>query len=200
MTSKDGWHIGSAGIGSNSSPRRPIRTSITHPLQIATVPVGENGGRIGVTLCPGKKGPSVFGAPWDRDLAADITVICEWGASSVLTLIEPFEFDLLQVRRLPTAVRDAGLVWLHAPIKDVSIPDARFDAAWKTIGPRLINDLRNGRSVVIHCRGGRGRAGLVAAKLLAAMGYDGQEAIDSIRRYRPGAIETKEQESYILAT
>lgn len=173
------------------------RTSITHPLEIATIPVGENGGRIGVTLCPGKKGPSVFGAPWDRDLAADITVIREWGATSVLTLIEPSEFDLLQVRRLPTAVRDAGLVWLHAPIKDVSIPDARFNAAWKTIGPRLTNDLGDGRSVVIHCRGGLGRAGLVAAKLLVMMGQDASLAIKKVRSVRPGAIETVEQEHYV---
>ena len=174
------------------------RTSITHPLQIATIPVGENGGRIGVTLCPGKKGPSVFGGPWDRDLIADVTVIREWGASSVLTLIEPSEFDFLQVRRLPTAVRDAGLVWLHAPIKDVSIPGHAFDAAWKTIGPRLINDLTGGQSVVVHCRGGLGRAGLVTAKLLIAMGEEPATAIERVRHIRPGAIETSEQVRYVL--
>ena len=45
------------------------RTSLTHPLQIAAIPLPA-GGVLGVTFCPGKKGDSLHGAPWDRDLRA----------------------------------------------------------------------------------------------------------------------------------
>lgn len=200
MVGDDTWNVGQAVFGTHSIPRseRAARTSLSHPLQIATIPVGQNGGRVGVTFCPGKKGPSVFDAPWDRDVAVDVEAIRAWGASSVLTLIEPHEFDLLKVRGLPEAVRDAGLIWLHAPIPDVSVPGLAFDAAWRTIGPRLLTDSREGQSVVVHCRGGLGRAGMMAAKLLVMMGVDPRQAIERVRAVRPGAIETREQESYVL--
>jgi len=62
------------------------RTSLSHPLQIATLPIET--GAIGVTFCPGKQGDSVFGAPWARDLGLDLDVIQSWGASAVVTLVE----------------------------------------------------------------------------------------------------------------
>ncbi|MGH1573134.1 protein-tyrosine phosphatase family protein [Methylobacterium sp. P31] len=128
----------------------------------------------------------------------DVAAIRDWGASSVLTLLESHEFDLLHVRGLPDAVRDAGLVWNHVPIPDVSVPGPAFRAAWRTIEPRLLNDLREGRSVVVHCRGGLGRAGMIAAMLLVTMGEDAPTAIERVRSVRPGAIETREQEAYVL--
>lgn len=200
MTKDDTWHVGQAVFGSHSLPKsqRPTRKSLTNPLQIATITVEGIVGRIGITFCPGKKGPSVFGASWDRDLTVDVEAIRAWGASSVLTVIEPHEFDLLSVKALPDAVRDAGMVWYHAPIPDVSIPGPAFHAAWRTIGPRISEQLRTGGSVVVHCRGGLGRAGMVAAMLLVTMGEDPRRAIERVRAVRPGAIETPAQEAYVL--
>ena len=200
MTNDYTWHVGQAVFGSHSLPKlqRLARTYLTDPLQIATVTVSKHGSRVGIAFCPGKKGPSVFGAPWDRDLTADVEAIRAWGASSVLTLMEPHEFDLLAVKRLPEAVRSAGLVWHHAPIPDVSIPGPAFKAAWRSIGPRISEQLRTGGSVVVHCRGGLGRAGMVAAMLLVTTGEDPRRAIERVRAVRPGAIETPEQEAYVL--
>lgn len=194
------WLVGRGIFASRSGSQAILteRTSKTHPLQIATLSVGKNGARIGVTFCPGKKDLSSVGGAWDRDLRTDIEAIRDWGASSVVTLIEPHEFDLLSVRGLPDAARNAGLVWLHAPIPDVSVPGPAFRAAWRTIGPKLLNDLREGRSVVVHCRGGLGRAGMVAAQLLVMMGEDAHAAIERVRSVRPGAIETSEQEAHVL--
>ncbi|MCJ2122082.1 cyclin-dependent kinase inhibitor 3 family protein [Methylobacterium sp. J-077] len=200
MAKDDIRHVGHAVFGSHSLPKaqRPVRTSVSHPLQIATVTAGENGGAIGITFCPGKKGPSVFGAPWDRDLSADVEAIRAWGASSVLTLLESHEFDLLAVKGLPDAVRDAGMVWHHAAIPDVSVPGLAFKTAWRSIGPRIAEQLREGGAVVVHCRGGLGRAGMVAAMLLVMMGEDPRRAIERVRAVRPGAIETQAQEAYVL--
>ncbi|WP_456686980.1 cyclin-dependent kinase inhibitor 3 family protein [Bradyrhizobium sp. P5_C11_2] len=199
MAEDDSWHVGQAIFGSHSrrKPNRPIRTSLTHPLQIATVPIGD-GGRIGLTLCPGKVDDTSAGGAWERDLQADIAVIRDWGAASVLTLLEAHEFDLLKVRVLPEAVRDAGMAWHYAPIPDVSVPGPAFDAAWRTIGPRLVAQLRQGQSLVVHCRGGLGRAGMIAAKLVTIMGENPKTAIERIRTVRPGAIETRAQEAYVL--
>ena len=51
--------------------------------------------------------------------------------------------------------------------------------------------------MVFHCRGGKGRAGTIAAILLADFGHEKKEAIDLVRKRRKGAIETKAQEDFI---
>lgn len=52
-----------------------MRTSITHPLQIAEVAVPGTCGRIGVTFLPGKKQPNAATGPWARDLDLDLDAI-----------------------------------------------------------------------------------------------------------------------------
>lgn len=174
-----------------------MRTSVTHPLQIAVIPVGR--GTIGVTFCPGKKDPHALTGAWDRDLALDITAIRDWGADVVLTLIEDHELALLQVENLGHAITEVGMQWLHLPIQDVSIPGEGFEIAWAEHGEALRRQLNGGGKVLVHCRGGLGRAGTIAAKLLVDAGITPATAIDMVRRVRKGAIETREQERYVLA-
>ena len=58
--------------------------------------------------------------------------------------------------------------------------------------------LRRGSSILIHCRGDLGRAGMIAARLLVELGMDARSAIEAVCRVRPGAIETREQELHVL--
>jgi ADP-ribosyl-[dinitrogen reductase] hydrolase len=172
-------------------------TSATHPLQIAVVGT-PGGGRIGMTLCPGKRDPAAMTGPWDRDLDADLQAIVEWGASVLVTLMEPHELVQLSVPDIGERAESLGMVWLHLPIPDVSIPDAAFEAAWQTAGAALRARLTGGHGIVIHCRGGLGRTGLVAARLLIELGAIPHEALDTVRAVRPGAVETRQQEEYVL--
>ena len=47
------------------------------PLGIDNLPLGN--GLLGLTRCPGKKGGSVFGGAWDRDLDVNSDIIKDWG-------------------------------------------------------------------------------------------------------------------------
>ena len=174
-----------------------VRTSETDPLQIAELPAGA--GVVGVTLCPGKRGASVLGQAWARDLATDIAAIASWGATAVVTLIEEHEFELLGVEGLPAAVRNAGMEWHHLPVTDVSVPDERFERAWPRIWPKLDPRLAGGKRVLVHCRGGLGRAGTVAALMLIECGEPPEVAIKRVRTARPGAIETAGQEMWVMS-
>ena len=173
----------------------PLRTSETDPLRIADIPVGF--GTVGVTLCPGKRGASVFGKGWARDLQTDIAAIAAWGATVVVTLIEDQEFAALEVEGLPEAVRDAGMAWHHLPITDVSVPDERFERQWSQVWPMFRARLDAGEKLLVHCRGGLGRAGTVAALMLVECGETPAMAISRVRAARPGAIETVDQESWV---
>ena len=174
-----------------------MRTSQSHPLQIAAVSAGPGMGRIGITFCPGKKQPTAMTGGWDRDVCIDIDAIAAWGASAVVTLIEDHEISSLKVEALGDTVRSRHMDWLHLPIPDVSTPCSRFEQEWGSIGEGLRARLRNSFDIVVHCKGGLGRAGTIAARLLIELGATPDDAIAQVRRVRPGAIETSGQEKYV---
>ena len=173
------------------------RTSRTHPLRIDEVKAGN--GIIGITFCPGKCGPSLSDYRWERDLTADLDIVSRWRPGAVITLIERHEFEMLGVPRLGEQIVARGIEWHHLPIVDVRPPDERFETSWRSSGPALHRRLREGGRVLVHCRGGLGRAGTIAARLLVELGVDPDEAVRRVREARPGAIETKEQLQHVLS-
>lgn len=175
-----------------------VRTSLTHPLQIAEVQASSAHGRIGITFCPGKRQPGAMSGNWQRDLDLDCDAIRAWGAAAVVSLIEQHEMEALDVLRLGEAVEARGMDWHHLPIRDVSVPSASFEKAWGEVGPQLRALIRNGSSVLVHCKGGLGRAGMIAARLLVELGMAPEEAIAEVRSVRPGAIETRAQHEHVL--
>ena len=174
------------------------KTSESSPLGIAAVTPADGHGRIGITLCPGKTDPNGISGPWARDLETDLDAIQRWGATVVVTLIEEHEFEELSVRGLPGKVRDRHMEWWHLPIEDGHSPPARgFEDKWAVAGEALRDRLRLGFDVLVHCRGGLGRAGTIAARLLVELGERADNAIRRVREVRPGALETQEQEDHV---
>ncbi len=174
--------------------RAKLRTSESDPIQIAELKIPGADGLIGITFCPGKKDPS---AVWDRDLELDLDVIEGWKGAAVVTLLVPEELELLRVTELPAGLERREIKWFHLPIVDVSVPDREFEEKWQRVGPEIHKLLADGKRVLVHCRGGLGRAGTVAACLLVESGVAPEAAIAEVRRVRPGAIETCEQERYV---
>jgi len=172
------------------------RTSQSHPLQIDTLgPVGR--GRLGLTFCPGKHDPHAQTGAWDRDLDTDLRALRDWGASAVVTLMEAHELELLRVPDLGDRISQADLHWWHLPIVDGGVPDARFEHAWNRAGEDLRRRLVAGEGIVVHCRGGLGRTGIVAARLLVEFGEAPETALFRVRRARAGTVENRLQEEYV---
>jgi protein-tyrosine phosphatase len=64
----------------------------------------------------------------------------------------------------------------------------------------VLEELRIGRHVAVHCRAGMGRTGMFAACLAReVLGLSGNEALVWIRRLVPGAVETRGQEDLVRA-
>lgn len=176
-----------------------VRTSLTHPLRIDELPLRATPGLLGITFCPGKRAPGLNGVLWQRDLAADLDVVAAWGAAAVLTLLEAHELQALGVPDLGARVRERGMAWHHCPIADGQVPAAAFAATWAVAGPAVCALLAGGARVLVHCKGGQGRAGTVAACLLIEFGHSPGAAVQAVRRARAGAIETTAQERFVLA-
>ena len=175
-----------------------VKTSVSHPLRIDCVRPKEGFGRIGITLCPGKTYPWGLAGNWERDLDLDLDAVEEWGATAVVSLITREEIRDLKVSDLSRAVADRHMEWWHLPIPDGQPPDADFEQMWRVAGPAIRDRLRLGFDVLVHCKGGLGRAGTLAARLLVEFGESPSEAMRRVRKARsPNAIETLGQERYV---
>lgn len=172
-----------------------IRTSLNSPLRINEIAFGA--GRLGMTICPGKRGESVFGSPWERDLTLDLEVVRDWGAVSVVSVMEEHELKSLGVEGLGEQVEAHGMCWTHLPVVDLGAPDAEGLTLWRVISPTLVGTLEAGGRVLVHCRGGLGRTGMIAAMFLIERGMDVGNAIATVRLSRSGAIETEAQERFL---
>ncbi|MBN48489.1 MAG: hypothetical protein CMN85_03050 [Spongiibacteraceae bacterium] len=127
-----------------------LRTSESDPLHIYTFTVPE-GGKIGMTICPGKHAPSYSGPTWKRDMDRDLDDIKAWGASSILTILTAAELEAMVVTALQERVTATGLTWEYLDIVDGGIPTEAAVAVWQEISPRCHSLLDNGEQLLIHC-------------------------------------------------
>ena len=126
-----------------------------------------------------------------------MAVIANWGADTVLTLVEPEELRELGCQGLSDALRKSEIRWHHFPVPDLGVPATGTLSRWEGISTDLHRVLDAGGRVLVHCRGGLGRAGTMAALLLVERGDTASEAMRLVRAARPGAIETTVQEKFL---
>jgi len=168
-------------------------TSLSSPLVLDRIPVAGRPGTLSLTICPGQKDEG-----WDRDLAIDLAALRAAGVRHVIYLLEDAELRSLGIFDYAGALRAAGLAPHQLPIPDGGTPGNRgHDKMLGTVDLIRLR-LSFGEHVVVHSRGGLGRAGLLAACVLVADRMNGTEAIALVRKHRPRAIETKRQEAFVI--
>jgi len=148
----------------------------SHPFD--TLPL-ENGAGIIFTPCPGTKGV---------ELKESLSQLQQGGAVAVLSMTPPAEMQTLQVTELPTQCAALGVQWFNLPVEDDAAPAAPFEAAWQAHQAEIMALLAAGKTLAIHCKGGSGRTGLMAAMLQIALGRSLQAATEAVQSLRPKAL------------
>ena len=141
------------------------------------------GGRLGIAPLPG-----AFGT-----LTSDLDVIAAWRPDIVVSMTEQSEMDAAKVGDLGERIVATGLAWHHLPVRDFGAPDETLTAAWRDVLGELHRCLDGKGGVLLHCRGGRGRSGMLALRLLIGRGEAPDAALKRLRAVRPGAVETQDQ-------
>ncbi|MFM7533963.1 MAG: cyclin-dependent kinase inhibitor 3 family protein [Rubrivivax sp.] len=156
-------------------------------------------GVLGLSHFPGRCGVDGRARHWRRSVQADLQAILGWGASAVLSLVEAQEFRRYGVPDLGARVREQGLRWHHLPVPDMGVPTGGTPFGQQPELQAVRAALGRGERVLVHCAAGLGRTGTLAAGLLVAQGLSPQQAIEAVRRVRPGTLETPGQEAWVHA-
>lgn len=116
-------------------------------------------------------------------LDADLAWLREQGIGAVLSLTEtPLDSATLERYELES---------LHVPIDDMTAPaPEQFDRALRFIDWQRVR----GKRVVVHCKMGQGRTGVILAAYLVRLGAPPAEALARVRTVCPGAVGVAEQE------
>lgn len=177
------------------------KTSETHPIRVDFMrneqfPILN---RLGMTFAPGKKQSDAFTGAWDRDLKADLErLFKEFGVGTLVSLLEDEELAELQIRDLAEECDRAMINLVRFPVRDVSVPESMDDFVLMIAG--AVDALKRGETVVTHCKGGLGRAGLTGACIAIAATdaeISSKDAIELVRAARPGTVETEAQEQFV---
>lgn len=130
------------------------------------------------------------------ELESEIEALQLDGVDILVSLLTPEEESMLNVEAEAALCQQKGLGFISFPIPDFDIP-ASFPEVNQLVD-QLHDALLAGRKVVIHCRGGIGRSGMVAACLLVKQGISVFDSLAALRTARRCAVPaTRAQADWI---
>ncbi|PTX04182.1 dual specificity protein phosphatase family protein [Pararhodobacter aggregans] len=120
--------------------------------------------------------------------------VLDFAPALILSLTPDAELSRLGAADLPEWCAAVGIRRLSFPVEDFQTPPEGAD--WAALSAPATAVLRDGGRVLVHCRGGLGRSGMVALRLMVEAGEAPDAALLRLRAARPGAVETEAQERW----
>src|SRR5262249_50816453 len=125
--------------------------------------------------------------------------VAAWGREGikvVLSLLTEEEVAELKLEDEAGLCQRQGIEFLSFPIADRDVPES--PKAVRELIERLVELLREGKNIAVHCRQGVGRASLIAASLLVTRGEGVDKVFQALTQIRKCAVpETPEQRQWV---
>ena len=158
-------------------------------ISISWIPIGKKN-LLGVSQFPGKNLQNIF------DLSSFLKylqIIKKQKVKIVVSLLPDNEKNKLGLDDLIWSKEEVE--YIQFPINDFSVPPKKKFNELKKLISFIKENLMLSKHVLIHCNGGKGRSGMIAALVLKAMKE--KDPIKKVREKVIGAIETEEQEIFV---
>ena len=152
------------------------------PFDIATLSAGGSG-RLGFCRLPGLAGM----------VDADIAALRAWQPDFVVSMTTDQEMGAVGIADLGEMLKRFDIAWHHLPVADYGGLDGDLLALWPDLSARLNSCLDGDGAVLFHCRGGRGRSGMMVLRMLVERGEHPKDSLMLLRQVRAGAVETDAQ-------
>ena len=158
-------------------------------ISISWIPIGKKN-LLGVSQFPGKNLQNIFDL---SSLLKDLQIIKKQKVKIVVSLLPDNEKNKLGLDDLIWSKEEVE--YIQFPINDFSVPPKKKFNELKKLISFIKENLMLSKYVLIHCNGGKGRSGMIAALVLKAMKE--KDPIKKVREKVIGAIETEEQEIFV---
>jgi protein-tyrosine phosphatase len=132
----------------------------------------ENGAKLGIM-------PRPRGDDW---LEEEIIKLKKQHIGLWVSLLEQDETNELGLRNQPFLCSKHGLEYVNFPIVDRHVPEKGNKI--ESLIDELYQKIRNGSSIVIHCRMGIGRSSIIAACILLKQGFKTEQILQKITSAR----------------
>ncbi|MCE8553141.1 dual specificity protein phosphatase family protein [Ruegeria pomeroyi] len=147
------------------------------------------GGTLAICQLPGRSG----------DYSGDVDLIGSWAPGLVISMTTEVEMLQHGARNFGADIQSRACRWAHLPVDDFGVPGRDAEISWKAISKSARHALRGGGRVLIHCKGGCGRSGMAALRLMIETGEEPKAALAHLRSVRSCAVETDAQMDWALA-
>lgn len=130
-------------------------------------------------------------------LQADLEIARDAGIDILVSLLTPQDSEELGLTDEGRIARQLGMRFVSYPILDRCTP-ANL-ASFRQLVADLRDQVRSGKRIAAHCRGCIGRATVLIASVMVALGWDATQALQTIERARGFPVpDTPEQLEWIL--
>lgn len=146
------------------------------------------GGKLIFTPCPGTK---------EADLESSVSQLKEAGADAIVTMMPDDEMAQFNAQAIPELCEKLGMNWFQLPVGDDAPPAEAFDAALAEQKQNIVDIVKQGGSIAIHCRGGSGRTGFMAAITLIELGHSIEDAFEQVKGIRPKSLKLQPHIDFI---
>ncbi|MBO9447759.1 protein-tyrosine phosphatase family protein [Ruegeria sp. R14_0] len=134
------------------------------------------------------------GGAYDHDLS----VVRNWDPDLVISMTTEAEMQQAGAAGFGDDVQSVSAGWQHLPIEDFGAPPPTIQALWPETSASARQVLARGGRVLVHCRGGCGRSGMVVLRLMIESGEAPAQALARLRATRPCAVETVPQMDWAM--
>jgi len=143
-----------------------------------------------MSMCPGR-----VWRDWCRDLDTDLEVIRNQNVNVVASIITHTELLKMNYTDFYDRILTSGLESIELSIHDKWLPNSVEN--FMKIVNAILEYLRQEKTVLIHCNGGRGRTGLLVSACIFYLGYPTDQAIQKVRTARTGMLRNPAQEIFL---
>ena len=147
----------------------------------------------------GKGCLAIMAHPASRcSVASTISEIAALGFHQVVSLLEPAEAVALGLAQEAELVTSQSMKFISFAIPDMGLPACSED--FVRLAQNLFTRIDAGTNTLVHCRGGIGRSGLLAAAVLIRGGKDVRAAFAQVSLMRGRQVpETAQQGDWLQA-
>lgn len=123
-----------------------------------------------------------------RGVRTCLATVAERNVGAVACLVRAHDRDLMHW------LEEHGGTYLYFPFADGTVVPEQLPE----LARRLAEVIRGGRPVIVHCRAGRNRSGLLSALVVReVLGIDGRSALQHVQLTRPNALANEAFAEYL---